>query len=499
MFYNDLEPMNHVALFLKDIHAGRKCGRLTACGNGWERTLAFQDGGLIFARTTLPEERLGTVLLNMGRISQEVADSIPSLTGSGRMIGEALIAKRLISHKDLYEALLAQMSKISLALFPVFDAQMHFEKRERIVDVEFEMKMYVPQIIELGIRDMACPPTLVEFLGPKIPASTGRGTPRTLGSPEEGLLASLDGSRTARDLAAATPMDKDRFWKALYLLYCLDLADLREAPESATDESPAPRDPALDAAIPAGPVVSADLQAAIEEMIDFHRRLPHLDYYQILEVGRTAGEDDVKKAYFRLARKYHPDRFGRAVEPEMRDKIETVFDAVTKAYRTLGRKDQRGLYDSKTAGSPPAEDKDRGRNAEIRFRQGKTLFGQGRYDEALVLLEEAVRLKDDKGDYYLLLAMAESKIPSLGRKAERDFRRAIEIEPWNPEGYVGLGYLYKREGLALRARKQFEKALEIDSEHKAARQGLEESDDKGEGRKSLKGILGKDLFGGKKK
>lgn len=491
--------MNHVALYLKDIHAGRLCGRLTARGPGWERTLAFQDGGLIFARTSLSEERLGTVLLNMGRISQEVADSIPSLTGGGRMIGEVLIAKRLISHKDLYEALLAQMSKISLALFPVFDAQLRFENRDRIVDVEFEMRMYVPQIIELGIREMPCTPALMKFLGSKIPEAGGRGASRTLGSQESDLLASLDGSRTAEQLAAETPMGQDRFWKTLYLLYCLDLADLRDAPASEKAASPAPSEPAVDVAIPVEPAISADLQAAIAEMLDFHQSLPRLDYYQILDVDRKAGDEDIKKAYFRMARKYHPDRFGRGVDSETRDKIETVFDAVTKAYRTLSRKDQRGMYDSKSAGPAQAEEKDHGRNAEIRFRQGKTLFGQGRYDEAVVLLEEAVRLKDDKGDYYLLLAMTESKIPDLGRKAERDFRRAIEIEPWNPEGYVGLGYLYKREGLALRARKQFEKALEIDSEHKAARQGLEESDGKPEARKSLKGILGKDLFGGKKK
>lgn len=491
--------MNHVALYLKDIHAGRLCGRLTSRGLGWERTLAFQDGGLIFARTSLPEERLGTVLLNMGRISQEVADSIPSLTGSGRMIGEVLISKRLISHKDLYEALLAQMSMISLSLFPVFDAQLRFEKRDRIADVEFEMKMYVPQIIELGIREMPCPPALVEFLGPKIPEAGGRGAARALGSQEADLLASLDGSRTAEQLAAETPLSRDRFWKTLYLLYCLDLADLRDPQAAATTEPPAFADPAADASTPAEPAVSADTQAAIAEVLEFHQSLPRLDYYQILDVERRAGDEDIKKAYFRLARKFHPDRFGRGVDPEIRDKIETVFDAVTKAYRTLSRKDQRGMYDSKSAGPSPSEDKDHGRNAEIRFRQGKTLFGQGRYDEAVALLEEAVRLKDDKGDYYLLLAMTESKIPELGRKAERDFQRAIEIEPWNPEGYVGLGYLYKREGLALRARRQFEKALEIDSEHKAARQGLEESDGKPEARKSLKGILGKDLFGGKKK
>ena len=32
-----------------------------------------------------------------------------------------------------------------------------------------------------------------------------------------------------------------------------------------------------------------------------------IDYYKILELPKTASEDDIKKAYRKLARKYHPD------------------------------------------------------------------------------------------------------------------------------------------------------------------------------------------------
>ncbi|MGB8952145.1 MAG: tetratricopeptide repeat protein [Candidatus Aminicenantales bacterium] len=144
------------------------------------------------------------------------------------------------------------------------------------------------------------------------------------------------------------------------------------------------------------------------------------------------------------------------------------------------------------------DEKDTTKNAEIRFRQGKTLYNQGRYDEAMVFLEQAVRMRDNKGDYYLLLAMTESKVPSLTKKAEKDFLKSIELEPWNPEGHVGLGLLYKREGLLARARKQFEKALEQDSEHNVAQREFHLMLEK-DGKKGLKGLFGKDLFGHKKK
>jgi len=64
--------------------------------------------------------------------------------------------------------------------------------------------------------------------------------------------------------------------------------------------------------------------------------------------------------------------------------------------------------------------------------------------------------------------MAESKIPALHKKAEADFLRVQELEPWNAESFVGLGLLYKQEGLLVKATKQLQKALQIlqlDDEH----------------------------------
>jgi len=488
--------MNHIGLHLKEIAFERKSGQLNVVLPGIQKSLFFQDGGLLFAKTNDPEERLGIVLFKMGKISEEIRDAIPALTAPGRMIGETLIANRMITQKDLFDALLAQMWMVTLGLFPRFDAEFSFHPHERFMDQDFETKVHLSPLIERGIREMEFRPELAEFLGPRVLAPSGRGSILNLSESEKTFLDRLDGRRTALVLFEALGAEPALFWKSLYLLFCMDLAEDSE-PARPVEQAPATRPEAV--SVPA-PKTAPELAAAIEEALDIKRRLPEIDFYQILGVSSSAGEEDVKKAYFKLARKFHPDRFGRNLPPGVKDQIEDVFDYVTKAYRTLTSKDRKMTSTSKPAGTAADDDKDRSKNAEIRFRQGKTRFIQTRYEEALVLLEEAVRLKDDKGDYFLLLAMVESKIPALSKKAERDFLKAIELESWNPEGFVGLGYLYKREGLLLRARKQFEHALEIDSDHKAARQALSEMDEKPEAKKSgLKGILSKDLFGSKKK
>src|SRR3954453_17906255 len=62
------------------------------------------------------------------------------------------------------------------------------------------------------------------------------------------------------------------------------------------------------------------------------------DYYEVLGVTRSASDDDIKKAYRRLALQYHPDRNDA---PEAIDR----FKEATEAYQVLSDAEKRGLYD----------------------------------------------------------------------------------------------------------------------------------------------------------
>ena len=59
------------------------------------------------------------------------------------------------------------------------------------------------------------------------------------------------------------------------------------------------------------------------------------DYYQILGVSRDASQDEIKKAYYKLAHKHHPDKGGE----------EKKFKEINEAYQTLSDKEKRTQYD----------------------------------------------------------------------------------------------------------------------------------------------------------
>ncbi|XP_036965222.1 dnaJ homolog subfamily B member 2 isoform X2 [Acanthopagrus latus] len=65
-----------------------------------------------------------------------------------------------------------------------------------------------------------------------------------------------------------------------------------------------------------------------------------VDYYNVLGVSKTATEDDIKKAYRKLALKWHPDK-----NPDNKEEAEKKFKEVAEAYEVLSDKGKRDEYD----------------------------------------------------------------------------------------------------------------------------------------------------------
>ncbi len=108
------------------------------------------------------------------------------------------------------------------------------------------------------------------------------------------------------------------------------------------------------------------------------------DYYQILGIPRTASADDIKKAFRRLARQYHPDLHSGSKKSEM----EKKFKELNEAHEVLSDPDKRKKYDQyggdwqqadafHRARQQQAQTKPRGSSNPWGFEEGADNSGDG--------------------------------------------------------------------------------------------------------------------------
>ena len=67
--------------------------------------------------------------------------------------------------------------------------------------------------------------------------------------------------------------------------------------------------------------------------------MEEFDYYEILEIERTATQEEIKKSFRKLALKYHPDR------NQGDKKAEEMFKKINEAYNVLSNENKRAMYD----------------------------------------------------------------------------------------------------------------------------------------------------------
>jgi DnaJ family protein B protein 4 len=76
-------------------------------------------------------------------------------------------------------------------------------------------------------------------------------------------------------------------------------------------------------------------------LLDIFQPLMGKDYYRTLGVSKDASPEDIKKAYRKLALKWHPDR----VVPEKKDEAQKKFQEVGEAFEVLSDPEKKRVYD----------------------------------------------------------------------------------------------------------------------------------------------------------
>ncbi|MFB1479626.1 DnaJ domain-containing protein [Corallococcus sp. RDP092CA] len=101
-----------------------------------------------------------------------------------------------------------------------------------------------------------------------------------------------------------------------------------------------------------GPALSPDQLANLESR---SAKLDQMDYFEVLGLERTASPGDIKKAFYKESRVYHPDRFFHLESKALKEQVNELYKRVTEAYYVLRDDTKRKKYLTDIAGPDRAQ------------------------------------------------------------------------------------------------------------------------------------------------
>ncbi len=230
------------------------------------------------------------------------------------------------------------------------------------------------------------------------------------------------------------------------------------------------------------------------------RTREELDCYQILGVDRSVSEEQVREAYFEVARKWHSDRVnGYRLSEDFKRKAEELFRRAGEARDILCDAEKRKTYDfverRKAEGLPT--DVMVILEAESVFRKGQTLVRRGQAAGAEPILRQAVELNKGEAEFwaYLGFAVYAAKGSEGVGEAKRALRKALEMNPKLDAAHEFLGRIARVEGNLGEAHTELKTALEmnprnVDAQRELRLINMRSSSPKERQSKGLGGVLG---------
>lgn len=521
---------------LREIYVGRRSGSLVLARGGERHSLRFRRGHITNAQTNVVEERLGEMLVRQGRLSQQDLDRATEVvTRDGRRLGEVLGEMGLIDEAGLEEAVARHVHETLARVFAWTEGTYEFsEDPDDTGGGELTLRLSMGELLLEAVRAVRDPDVVRLALGDRDRLLAPSGDPllrfqKLTLTPADGfVLSRVDGATSAREIVQMIPLPAEEVERSLFGLLSTGVIEFTQArprraplppttapppaPEEPSPAPPRPEPPRAPSPPPpeeAPPSSPADDEASERrrEILDAWESRKARTHFEVLGLERAVGEAEVKEAYFRLAKRFHPDAHHDASLADLRDKLEAVFMRLGEAYDVLRDPRKRADYEERLGRSrpkpvaaaasagpaPPAapeppperEPEELAREAEEAVRKAAKLLEQARALEqekpgepehqrltfdAIQLLAPIVDQATGKVRLraQLLLARGKAKNPKWAKEAEELLLAAGRENPQSHEPWALLGAIYAERGLRTRATGMYRKVLERKPDHEEA-------------------------------
>ena len=190
--------------------------------------------------------------------------------------------------------------------------------------------------------------------------------------------------------------------------------------------------------------------------------------FNVLEIPPDASPEDIKAAYHRLAKRWHPDRY----TGEEKIEAESKFRELAEAFSILKDPGKRLTLQQqmpKTQLAHPAAAREpesaQERTPEDWAAMAKAAFDEGKIDQSRALIHYAIRLDGEKAQYHALLASILEREGGDLRAVVKALETAVRLAPRDVESQIRLANHFLTLGMAARAQRHLQAAREISPNH----------------------------------
>ena len=155
--------------------------------------------------------------------------------------------------------------------------------------------------------------------------------------------------------------------------------------------------------------------------------------YDVLEINRNATDEEIKKAYRELAKKYHPDNFkDNPLSDLANEKMKTINEAYDEIQKQRASGSQSGGYYNASSYSDTT-------NSQSSFPRIRELINRRRFSEAEIVLDAVSQNERTAEWYYLKGVLLTERCWFFD--AQKNFETACNLDPANNEYRDALHYI----------------------------------------------------------
>jgi len=210
-----------LARLVQWLHENRRTGVLTLTSGALAKTLTFQDGRIVFAASTNPNDRLGTMLLRRGRLTLRQFADASAAVEPGRRLGTVLVGMGVLEPTELADVISDHTREIVYRAFEWDEGHYSFKDALPAAEV-LKLKVRTPDLILGGLSGIEAWSRIDRALG-GVDSMYGAvsGAPQVLSdmslSPEiRGVAAGLEMPRTVGEICDRSPLPDIDVCRALW-------------------------------------------------------------------------------------------------------------------------------------------------------------------------------------------------------------------------------------------------------------------------------------------